>query len=108
MGRRLVLAATLSALAACTGDGAAAPARGGRLASQRVRGEYIVTLATGADAKAIEAAFGALGVRRIQDLGANMYLVVLAEDPGLERMEELRAKDERIRAVQPNFTYRAL
>jgi hypothetical protein len=71
----------------------------------RVTGEYLVTLATGADAKTITAVYGHLGIKRTQDLGRNVFLVTLAEDPGPATMEELRGRDARIQAVQPNFVY---
>ncbi len=74
--------------------------------SQRVPGEYLVTLAPGADAKAIQDVYGSLGLKRVQHVGRGVFLVTVGEDPGPQRMEELRAKDARIQAVQPNFKYR--
>lgn len=85
----------------------ASPAKRNALAvSQRVPGEYLVTLAPGADAKAIQDVYGSLGVKRVQHVGRGVFLVTVGEDPGPQRMEELRAKDARIQAVQPNFKYR--
>ncbi len=77
----------------------------------RVPGEYLVTLATGADVKAITDVYGPFGIKRIQDsglnLGRNVFLMALTEDPGPAKMEEVRRQDARIEAVQPNFVYRA-
>jgi hypothetical protein len=86
---------------------AAAPGSPASGASSRVPGEYLVTLASGADPKAIEAAFAAAGVTSIRPVGVGLYLVTVRDDPGPERMESLRANDPRIRAVQPNFVYRS-
>jgi hypothetical protein len=77
----------------------------------RVPGEYLVTLATGTDVKVITDVYGRFGIKRIQELGLNLgrsvFLVALAEDPGLAKIENLHRQDERIEAVQPNFVYRA-
>jgi hypothetical protein len=72
-----------------------------------VPGEYLVTLSPGAEIGAVEQVYGRFGLERIQDLGSGVILVALKEDPGLERMKDLQAQDARIRAVQPNFVYRA-
>ena len=72
----------------------------------RVPGEYIVTLAAGVDVKVITNVYGRFGIKRIQDLGRNIFLVTLSEDPNPAQMEELRRQDARIEAVQPNFVYR--
>jgi len=110
MHRLFAVAVALGALGvACCSHVAAAPspASGNAPAvSPRVGGEYLVTLAPGADAKAIQDVYGGLGVKRVQDLGRGVFLVTVGEDPGPQRMEELRAKDPRIQAVQPNFRYR--
>lgn len=75
--------------------------------SARVPGEYLVTLAPGADATVIEAVYGGLGLKSVQGLGGNVYLVTFGADPGPERVAALRAKDARLQAVQPNFVYRS-
>ncbi len=36
-----------------------------------------------------------------------VYSVTFARDPGLDRLEALRARDARSRAVPPNFVYKA-
>jgi hypothetical protein len=116
MHRFLAVAVAFGALGAgCCSPAAAgpSPASGNApvsgtpaAASQRVLGEYLVTLAPGADVKAIQDVYGSLGVKRVQDLGRGVFLVTVGEDPGPQRMEELRAKDARLQAVQPNFRYR--
>lgn len=73
----------------------------------RVAGEYLVTLAPGTDVKAIEDAYGRFGIKAIKGVGNGIFQLTLSEDPGPEKMEELRSQDPRIRAIQPNFIYRA-
>ncbi len=72
----------------------------------RVPGEYLVTLAAGADSKAIADLYGRFGIKGTRDLGRNLFLVTLTQDPGPARMEELRGQNAQIKAVQPNFVYR--
>ena len=73
----------------------------------RAPGEYLVTLAVGADVKTIADLYGRFGIKGTRSLGPNVFLVTLTEDPGPARMEELRAQNAQIRAVQPNFVYRS-
>jgi hypothetical protein len=73
----------------------------------QVAREYLVTLAARADPKVIAAVYGRFGIERTQDLGRGVFLVRLAEDPGLARMEELRRGEPLIEAIQPNFAYQA-
>jgi hypothetical protein len=73
----------------------------------RVPGEYLVTLAPGADVTAITELYGRFGIIGTQDLGRNLFLVRLTEDPGPAKLEELRSQNAQIKAVQPNFVYRA-
>ena len=72
----------------------------------RVRGEYIVKLAPGADPAAVRDVFGRFGVQRVQSLGGALYLVTLSGDPGPRALEEARQGDARIASVQPNYRYR--
>jgi len=72
----------------------------------RVPGEYLVTLAAGAEVKAAADLYGRFGIKGIQDLGRNVFLVRLTEDPGPARMEELLGQSAQVKAVQPNFVYR--
>ena len=73
----------------------------------RVPGEYLVTLAAEADVKAIAELYGRFGIKGTQDLGSNLFLLRLTEDPGPAKMEELRGQNAQIQAIQPNFVYRA-
>jgi hypothetical protein len=109
--RHIALAVTLAgatAVSACSGaapgNPAAAPAA--RAQQTRVPGEYLVTLAARGSVKSIVELYGRFGIKGIQDLGHNVFLVTLTEDPGPARMEELRGNNARILAVQPNFVYR--
>jgi hypothetical protein len=72
----------------------------------RVAGEYLVTLAARAEVKAIADLYGRFGIKDIKDLGNNVFLVTLTEDPGPATMEKLRGEIARIKAVEPNFVYR--
>lgn len=110
MGRLIVLAVTLAGAAAGSacgghtpGDLQAAPTA--RAQQTRVPGEYVVTLAARENVKAIYDLYGPFGIKSIRDLGGNIFLVTLTEDPGPARMEQLRGESARIRAVQPNFVY---
>ena len=71
----------------------------------RVPGEYLVTLAAQADVKAISDLYGRFEIKGIRELGHNVFLVTLTEDPGPARMEKLRGGNVHIKAVQPNFVY---
>ena len=72
----------------------------------RVPREYLVTLAPRADVKTISDVYGQFGIKGIKDLGNNVFMVTLTEDPGPASMEKLRGENAQIRAVQPNFVYR--
>ena len=67
-------------------------------------GQYLLTLAAGADEKSIHDVYGRFGIRAITRVANNVFLVVLAQDPGLAAMEKLRSRD--VEAVQPNYAYR--
>ena len=94
---------------ACSNSSNSPPQEPAKIFSQqtRVPGEYLVTLAPGADAKAIDEQYGRFHVKRTQSLGRNIYLVTLGEDPGPNQIQELAARSVQIKTVQPNFTYRA-
>jgi hypothetical protein len=81
----------------------------GYASSQQARapGEYLVTLAPAADVKAIADVYGPFGIRGIQRLADNVFLVTLAEDPGPATMETLRSSNAHIKAVEPNVLYRS-
>jgi hypothetical protein len=76
-------------------------------AQNRVAGEYLVTLAPGADVKVINDLYGRFEIKRIQDLGRSVFLLVITDDPGPAKMDEIRRQEARIKAVQPNFAYRS-
>jgi hypothetical protein len=56
--------------------------------------------------KAIADLYGRFGIKGIKDLGNNVFLVTLTEDPGPEMMEKLRGGNTHIKSVQPNYIYR--
>jgi hypothetical protein len=72
----------------------------------RVPGDYLVTLVEGVDVKVIADLYGRFGIKSTKDLGHNIFLVTLTEDPGPAKMEELRGQNAHVKAVQPNFVYR--
>ena len=72
----------------------------------RVPGEYLVTLVAPAGVSAINDLYGRFGIKGIRDLGGGISLVTITEDPGPEKMEELRGQNASVKAVQPNFVYR--
>lgn len=87
----------------------AAPGSGGSRAGDpaRVPGEYLVTMAAGSGEAALREACGRFGITGVQAIGNDAYRVTVSDDPGLAGLEELARKDARIRAVQPNFVYKA-
>jgi len=89
-----------------TPDQPARAATGWSSSQARIPGEYLVTLAAGAEANTIVDTFGRFGIRGTRQLSPDTYLVTLTEDPGPVAMEELGRKDKAVRAVQPNFAYR--
>lgn len=72
----------------------------------RAPGEYIVTLAPAVNAGIIPHVFADFGVKRIDRIGRNTFLVVLERDPGPRTIEEFGKKDVRIKWIQPNLIYR--
>lgn len=72
----------------------------------RVPGEYIVTLAPGIDAAVLHEVYGGFGIKRVQPLAPNVFLLALEKDPGLEKIDALRGRGLMIKAVQPNVGYR--
>jgi len=109
MPRLIALAVILAGTAAgsaCGGTpGNPQAASAARAQQTRAPGEYLVTLAARDNVKAIVDLYGQFGIKGIQDLGHNIFLLTLTEDPGPVRMEQLRGESAHIRAVQPNFVY---
>ena len=111
--RRLAaLAVTLSlasAGAACSSPApstpqAAAPA-GDR--QNRVPAEYLVTVVARDRVATIADLYGQFGIKEIRDLGGTVFLLLLTEDPGPARMEQVRGGSTHILSVQPNLVYGA-
>ena len=109
--RRLVaLAVTLmlaSAAAACGSPApratqATAPA-GAR--QDRVPGEYLVTVVARDRVAAIADLYGQFGIKDMRDLGGTVFLLLVTEDPGPARMEQVREGSAEILAIQPNLVY---
>ena len=100
--------ASLVAGGACSQTPAQQPpaASGWSSGQARIPGEYLVTLAPGAEAKAIADTFGRFGIKATRQLGRDTFLVTLTEDPGPVAMDELGRKNNAVRSVQPNFAYR--
>ena len=103
MWRVFVLALALTAATAVSACGGPEL----RTRQTRVPGEYLVTLVAPDSVKVIVDLYGSFGIKGIEDLGHNRHLVTLGEDPGPARMEQLRAADDRVQSVQPNFVYGA-
>ena len=102
-----VAVAGASAGCACgdtPGKSQAAAADGGSQQT-RVPGEYLVTLAARADVKAISGLYGRFAITGIRDLGHNVFLVTLTDDPGPATMEKLHEGNVHIKSVQPNLVY---
>ena len=71
----------------------------------RVPDEYLVTLIPDADRNAIAERFGTLGIKQVYFLEGETFLLILSNDPGPQKMEELISGDARIRSVHPNLVY---
>jgi hypothetical protein len=110
--RRLIAFATAVAGAAAGYACGSSPANpqtapaGASSQQTRVPGEYLITLAAHADVKAIADVYGRFGIKGIKNLGSNVFLVILTEDPGPAAMGNLGGENPRIKAVEPNFVYR--
>ncbi len=108
MGGLLALALVLGGPACHTTPVRPAPVAGDLSSGQtRVPGQYLVTLVPGTDVKAITELYGRFGIKGIQNLSPNVFLMILTDDPGPSTVEDLRGRDARIKAVQPNFLYHA-
>lgn len=71
----------------------------------RVADEYLVTLAPDADESVITEFYGSFGIKEINALGGETYLLVLTKDPGPQEMEDLVRDDSRFKVVQPNIIH---
>ena len=115
MGNRLLLPLALATALGCMPGGAACGHTPGNPApttmdsssrQSRVPGEYLITLVPGSDIKIIATLCGRFGIKSIKNLGSNTFLVILTEDPGPAKMEELGGQNANVKAIQPNFVYR--
>jgi len=110
--RRVIAIAMIVAGAAagpaCSGSPAGPQTAPADASAQQVRvpGEYLVTLVAPAEVKAISDLYGRFGIKRIELLGSNIYLITLTDDPGPATMESLRTGNARVKAVEPNYVYR--
>ena len=105
---RLSIVVAAAALCACGNPTVSAQTPPPEAKSQqRVPGQYLVTLMPGGDAKAINDVYGSFGIKSARSIGNNVYLVTLTQDPGPYAMERLRGGNAQIKAVQPNYVYRA-
>lgn len=110
-GRRVVTVglaiAAAVAISACThapvAPSHAAPERSVQQA--RVPDEYLVTLAPDVDERVISEFYGRFGIKELDALGDETYLLVVTNDPGPQEMEDLISEDARFRAVHPNIIY---
>jgi len=98
----LVALALLAGCAARTAGPSGAPA-----ARDRVPGRYLVTAAPEAGPAAIRKAFRPWGVERVEDLGTHTWLVRIRHDPGPAAVAHGVRGIAGIRAVQPDYIYRA-
>lgn len=106
------IAATLLALAACahapvaTHSGLAAePAPASTERQARVPGEYLVRLVSGEDEGVISEHYDRFGIKDVNALGDETFLLILSNDPGPQEMEALVRDDSRVVAVQPNLIF---
>ena len=76
-------------------------------AGDRVPGEYIVTLSPEAGAEVITRALTAYAPVLGRDLGEGRYLVHIGTDPGPDKVSAAIRVESAIKAIQPNFVYRA-
>lgn len=75
--------------------------------SDRVPGEYLITVQNGGDESLIRREFADRSVRSVRQIRDDLFLVNIERDPGPEAMRQMAAGCAQIRAVQPNFIYRA-
>jgi hypothetical protein len=107
-----LIAAAMVAVTACThAPVASQPASAAESAAARVEhqarvpGEYLITLASGVDEGVISEYYGRFGIKDVNALGEETFLLVLSNDPGPQEMVGLVRDDPRIEAVQPNLIY---
>lgn len=72
----------------------------------RMPGEYLITLAAGENERIISESFAHFGIKNIQALGNNTFLLRITEDIGPDGVRAIIEQDTRFKAVQPNFIYK--
>ena len=107
----LLVAAASAVLVSCGSDmkeGSPSPLWLGTTAgSDRVAGEYVITVHAGGDAALLRQLYGEYGVRELTDLGMNLFLIRLNRDPGLDEIRSKGLESGKVKDVQPNFAYRS-
>ncbi len=106
-----VVVAAMVTISACTHTPATrgavaakpAPVRSGE--QPRVPNEYLVTLAPDVNDDVISTYYGRFGIKYLHALEDETFLVILANDPGPQKMEALIQGDSRIKFVQPNLIH---
>ncbi len=78
---------------------------GSTAAPNQAPGEYIVTVSAGAGEDLLRRQYRIYGIRDITDLGADMFLLRLGNDPGLDAVQRKASESGQVRAVQPNYIY---
>ena len=73
----------------------------------RLPGQYIITLKEGGNSETLTSVFQQYGIKAIQNVSRNRYLIILKQDPGPEIITKQAATSSEIEAVQPNYTYQA-
>lgn len=108
--RFLCWASLLSLLVACAAKEQSNPVRiraTPPVRQSHVAGEYIVTATSPeADADTVRRVYAAFGIETLQTLGGGRFLIRLARDPGVARVQSVGRDSGRIQAVQPNYVYR--
>jgi hypothetical protein len=106
----LLVAIALVSLAACGGESSEKPPapleRGSGTVQDRVPGEYVITVRSGGDADLLRDLYEEYGVRDVSEIGPDLFLLKLKEDPGVDEIRRKGIESGKVSAVQPNFIYR--
>jgi hypothetical protein len=105
LGSFIIVALAASACTQTPDATAARPAPARAEQQARVADEYLITLAPEVDEHVITEFYSSFGIREIDALGGETFLLVVTNDPGPQRMEALIRDDARFRAVQPNIIH---
>ena len=80
----------------------------GPATENRVPGQYIIKLKEEGSTETLHKVFAEFGIKSIQDLSKDRYLITLEKDPGPEKMTRQAATSSNIEYVQPNYIYRTM